>query len=118
VTTVHGVMRTTNREVEIAGVRIPKDADIYVHYASAQRDEAMFENAETFDIHRPRLHQQIAFGRFVHLCLGAPLARLEVRVALECFMDRIPNLRLVEAQEERYLPNLLSPGLASLKVQW
>jgi cytochrome P450 len=51
-------------------------------------------------------------------CLGAPLARLEARVAAECLLDRLPGLRLVAGQEETWLPHLLTPGLASLELEW
>jgi cytochrome P450 len=59
---------------------------------SANRDEAQFPNADTFDIHRaPNRH--LAFGYGIHFCLGAPLARLESKIALDILLDRFPNLR-------------------------
>jgi cytochrome P450 len=118
VTSVHGVTRTTTREVTIAGVRIPESADIYIHYGAAQRDEAVFADPNSFDVDRANLSKHFAFGRYAHMCLGAPLARLEARVALECFADRIPDMHLVEGQLEEWVPNLLTPGLKQLLVAW
>jgi cytochrome P450 len=117
-TSVYGVPRVTTRPVRLAGVDIPAGADLYVHYAAAQRDDAVFDDPDTFDIRRPNVHRQFAFGRGIHTCLGAPLARLEARVAAECLLDRLPGLRLVAGQEETWLPHLLTPGLARLELEW
>jgi len=117
-TSVYGVPRVTTRPVRLAGVDIPAGADLYVHYAAAQRDDAVFEHPDTFDILRANVHRQFAFGRGIHTCLGAPLARLEARVAAECLLDRLPGLRLAAGQQETWLPHLLTPGLARLELQW
>jgi cytochrome P450 len=92
--------------------------DLYVHYAAAQRDDSVFGDPDAFDILRPNVHRHFAFGRGIHTCLGAPLARLEARVAAECLLDRLPGLRLVAGQEETWLPHLLTPGLARLELEW
>jgi cytochrome P450 len=52
------------------------------------------------------------------MCLGAPLARLETRVALERVLDRMPDVELVPGQPEEWVPNFLAPGLASLELRW
>lgn len=117
-TPVHGVLRTTTREVELHGVKIPADSDLYLSYASAQRDENVFADPDMFDIHRKDVYKHYAFGRFVHVCLGASLARMEAEETLNAFLDRLPALKLVEGQEERWTPNILSPNLQSLKVRW
>ena len=117
-TPVHGVLRTTTRDVELHGVTIPADSDVYIYYASAQRDEAVFQDPDRFDIHRADVYKHFAFGRFVHVCLGAPLARLEAQETLNAFLSRLPNLRLVEGQPESWTPNILSPGLQNLQAQW
>jgi cytochrome P450 len=117
-TSVYGVPRVTTRAVTLAGVDIPAGADLYVHYAAAQRDDSVFDDPDAFDILRPNVHRQFAFGRGIHTCLGAPLARLEARVAAECLLDRLPGLRLVTGQEETWLPHLLTPGLARLELEW
>jgi cytochrome P450 len=117
-TSVHGVLRTTTRDVELHGVTIPADSDIYIYYASAQRDENVFRDPNRFDIHRADVYKHFAFGRFVHVCLGAPLARMEAEETLHAFLDRLPNMRLVAGQTESWTPNILSPGLQSLRIQW
>ena len=117
-TPVHGVLRTTNREVEIGGVTIPADADVYLYYASAHRDDSVFAEPDTFDIERKDAFRHMAFGRYVHVCLGAPLARLEAEETLNAFLDRLPSMRLVEGQPEEWTPNILSPGLNHLLVKW
>ena len=117
-TSVHGVTRTTTRDVTLGGVAIPSGSDLYIHYAAAQRDESMFSNPDLFDIDRENVKHHFAFGKWTHICLGAPLARLEVRVALECFVERIPEMRLVPNQPEEWVPHMLTPGLSSLLVEW
>lgn len=117
-TSVRGIMRATNREVEIAGVRIPKDADLYLHFGVAQRDPEVFSDPERFDIHRENLRRHFAFGKWTHICLGAPLARLETRVTIECLLDRTPQVRLASDQDEQWEPSLLTPGLRSLIFEW
>ncbi|WP_024934888.1 cytochrome P450 [Actinomadura welshii] len=118
-TSVHGVTRTTTRPVTLGGVDLPEGADLYVHYAAAQRDPEIFDDPDALDVHRPNVKRHFAFGRGVHTCLGAPLARLEARVALECLIDRLPNLRLApDAPPERWIPSMLTPGLERLDLEW
>lgn len=115
---VQGVLRVTTREVDVGGVTIPEGADVYLYYASADRDPSAFADPDKFDIHRQDVGRHMGFGRLVHFCLGAPMARLEAEEALNAFLDRLPSMRLVEGREERWIPNLLSPGLQNLPVTW
>jgi cytochrome P450 len=117
-TSVHGVTRTTTRDVVIGDVEIPAGSDLYVHYAGAQRDASVFADPDAFDIDRENVKHHFAFGKWTHICLGAPLARLETRVALECFAGRIPDMRLVPDQLEEWIPHMLTPGLTSLRIEW
>jgi cytochrome P450 len=117
-TSVRGIMRATNREVEIAGVRIPEDANLYLHFGVAQRDPEIFTNPDAFDIHRENLRQHFAFGKWTHFCLGAPLARLETRLTIECLADRTPQVRLTADPDDEWEPSLLTPGLRSLILEW
>jgi cytochrome P450 len=118
VTPVRGVRRTAMREATVGGVTIPEGAELYVHYGAPQRDAEVFRDPDSFDITRDDLNKHFAFGRWTHMCLGAPLARLEGRVMLECIIDRIPDVRLVEPQPERWAPNLLTPHFGSLLLEW
>jgi cytochrome P450 len=113
-----GSRRLAKNDVKIGDVTIPKGAQIYVLHASPQRDETVFPDPDTFDIHRDNLNKHMTFGRYTHACLGAPRARLEGRVACETFLDRIPNMRLVDGQEYHWIPNMTIPGFLSLEVEW
>lgn len=117
-TPVHGVVRTTTRDVDVHGVTIPADSDVYLYYASAQRDGDVFAEPDQFNIHRTDVYKHYAFGRFVHVCLGASLARMEAEETLNAFLERLPQIRLVDGQPENWTPNILSPGLQSLKATW
>lgn len=79
--------RKAKQPVELGGREIPAGAPVSVAIISAGRDEAEFKDANTFDIHRGPV-RHLAFGMGVHFCLGAPLARLEVGIALRALMTR------------------------------
>jgi cytochrome P450 len=85
--------RYTIEDVELHGHLIPKGSTVLVGIASANRDEAAFKNADQFDITR-KPNQHIAFGLGIHYCLGAPLARLEGKLAFSALLTRFPNLEL------------------------
>jgi len=79
---VQALFRIAKKDIELHGVTIPQGAMINTRYAAANRDERHFPQADTFDVRRnPRDH--IGFGAGVHACLGAALARLEVKIAFE-----------------------------------
>jgi cytochrome P450 len=86
--TVRSVYRLVMEDVELSGVRIPKGSRVLLLIGSANRDEAHFPDAERFDIDRGGMNN-LPFGHGIHFCLGAPLARLEARVALEELLPRI-----------------------------
>ena len=86
------MFRVTTQDTRIGDKDIPAGAGVAAWIGSADRDEEQFPNAAAFDIHRsPNRH--LAFGYGIHFCLGAPLARLESKVALGILLDRFPNLR-------------------------
>jgi cytochrome P450 len=82
-TPYRGFARTANRDVEIQGRSIREGEPIALLYASANRDEAVFEHADQFDMNRPNIDEHLAFGMGPHMCAGMPLARLELRIAIE-----------------------------------
>ena len=86
-TPIHHFRRTATRDTEIRGQKIRENDKVVVWYSSANRDEEVFENPFRFDIARtPNDHVSFGFGR--HFCLGANLARLEMRVVFETLLER------------------------------
>jgi cytochrome P450 len=115
---VVGMMRTTTEPVELSGTQVPAGARLLLLFASANRDEALFEEPDRFDIHRASSSRHLGFSHGAHYCVGAQLARLEARVVLELLLERIPHLRLVPGQSRDYLPSLLHRSLRQLWVDW
>ena len=113
-----GTMRQTREPVELGGKAIPAGAMVWASNSSANHDEAVFSEAGRYDATRERTAGHLAFGQGVHFCIGAPLARLEMRVALERLSARLPSLRLVPGQRLEYPPNIILRGLRELLVEW
>jgi cytochrome P450 len=91
-----GLWRAVAEDTEIGGVPIPAGSWLHVIWASANRDDAVFDAPERFNIDRPDTAKQLAFGLGTHFCLGAPLARMEGRVALTTLFTRLRDLRLAD----------------------
>lgn len=92
--------RTVTANMELGGVHVPRGSKLSVGLASANRDPQRFENPDAFDITRPDAHRNIAFGKGIHVCIGAPLARLEAQIAFETLFRRFPKLRLAVSADE------------------
>jgi cytochrome P450 len=90
---VQYLTRTATRDVEIHGKVIPEGARVLAMYASANRDERVFENAEEFDPSRPT-KRHLAFGEGIHFCIGAGLGRLEARIAVELLLESFPDYEI------------------------
>jgi cytochrome P450 len=102
----------------VGGVLLPKGARLLLLYSSANHDEAHFDAPERFDLQRES-SAHLSFGRGIHFCLGAGLARLELRIALELLIERIPQLRLVPGQDYGYRQELLIlRAIRHLQVEW
>jgi cholest-4-en-3-one 26-monooxygenase len=93
VTPIKDMVRTTTRDVVLRGEAIGAGAEVMLLYPSANRDEAVFDRAATFDAGRV-VNPHLAFGFGAHFCLGNQLARLELRVMFERLFDRLPDLAL------------------------
>jgi len=98
---------------EICGVPVPRGAELGLMFGSSNRDPDAFEHPDELDITRdPNPH--ITFGAGIHFCLGAPLARLEMQIAFDTILRRMPNLRLLA--EPEWKPTYIIRGLKSLTV--
>jgi cytochrome P450 family 142 subfamily A polypeptide 1 len=100
VTPIINMVRVTTEDVEIRGVKIPKGSQVIMNYTAANRDEDMFVEPHTFDVTRsPNPH--IAFGWGPHLCLGASLARLELR---SIYTELFKQTNTIEFTDPNYQP--------------
>ncbi|OXM53571.1 cytochrome P450 [Amycolatopsis alba] len=109
------VARATTTEVELGGRTIPADSMVFTWVAAANRDPRTFTNPGVFDparAHNPHL----AFGRGIHFCIGAPLARLEGKTALNILLDRFPHLRTDPAVPPSFIPSPHMTGVNELQL--
>ncbi|WP_440073235.1 cytochrome P450 [Streptosporangium sp. OZ121] len=112
-----GTTRHATRDVVVGGVTIPAGARVHVMNGAPGRDPELVEDADTFDVRRRDRTRHHAFGYGVHFCAGAPLARMELRVAVETLTSRFPRMRLVPDFQPDYVPGgYMLRGMASLAV--
>jgi hypothetical protein len=113
---VQSTVRFTKEPMQLGGSEIPARAFALMIVAAANRDPAQFKDPQKFDITRdPNDH--VAFGEGIHFCIGAPLARMEARVAFEEMLSRFPALRLKDpAMKPTYKGSYFLRGLESLPV--
>ena len=114
-TPYRGFARTANRDLEIRGCPIARGEPIALNYASANRDEEVFENPDEFILNRPNIAQSLAFGRGPHHCPGAALARLELRVALEELLGRTREFAISGPITPTRMPEL---GVLSVRMRF
>jgi cytochrome P450 len=115
----HATFRVTTDAVELDGVEIPPRRQVLVCLGGADRDPDAFDRPDDLDVGRPRT-PHLAFGHGIHFCLGAPLARLEGRVAFTALLSRFPELRLAVARHElrwTHGDGLVLRGLDELPVR-
>ena len=89
--------RMARRSTRIGDVDVPAGTSLLVMNGAANRDPRRFDEPNEFRLDRPNILQHIAFGRGIHTCPGAPIARAEVRVSLERILNRMADIRLSEA---------------------
>jgi cytochrome P450 len=109
--------RLAKVDVEIGGITIPAGSKVMLGFASADRDAAIFENPDTFDVTRENAELHLEFGKGAHLCLGMALGRMETRITLELLSELTPDIALVPDQTFEYSPNALFRGLRQLMIQ-
>jgi cytochrome P450 len=111
-----GLFRRTTRAVELGGVELPEGARVMAHFGSANRDVCAFAEPDAVDPTREGLQRHLAFGKGIHFCIGAPLARLELRIGLPLLLRRLPGLRPAGGAERE--PVFFARGFRSLEVEW
>ena len=112
-----GMWRIATRDVDVAGTSIPAGSRVVIMYASANRDETLFPDGDSFEPNRDNLSQHLSFGKGNHFCLGASLSRLETTVALEELSRRIHSFSLSSGNEIRYQPSFMLRGLKRLDLE-
>jgi hypothetical protein len=113
-TSVIAWRRRTTRAVRVGDTDIPAGARLLLMLGGAGRDAASFPDPERFDVHREDAGRHLAFGKGIHFCLGAPLARMEVRIVLELLTAAAPDLELVGDQRLDFPPNVSFRGPSQL----
>jgi cytochrome P450 len=122
---VKGDFRLSRVDTEVGGVDIPAGTTLMVISAGANRDPRRFTDPDTFDPARTNARQHITFGRGIHSCPGAPLARAETRIAIERLLDRTAEIRISEgrhgpagARRFSYIPTYILRGLIDLNLEF
>jgi cytochrome P450 family 142 subfamily A polypeptide 1 len=117
VTPIMNFKRTATRDHVLRGQTIRAGQQVLMLYGSANRDEAVFQRPDTFDVTRePNPH--LAFGIGTHFCLGANLARLEIRVMFEELFRRLPDIRLAPGGEVVRYPSTFIRGWSAMPVEF
>jgi cytochrome P450 len=116
-TSVPAWRRVTTAPTTLAGVELAEGTELLIWIAASNRDPAVFESPDRFDMRRADGHHALSFGKGAHYCLGAALGRLEAQMALEELVRRRPRLRLVSGQEMRFAENISFRGPLELWVE-
>jgi cytochrome P450 len=112
-----GLFRICTEDAEIAGTKITKGSMLWVMFGSANRDERVFPDPDRFDPDRENLNEGVAFGRGAHFCIGAQLARLELRVLFEELSKEIESIRFAPGTTLEYEPSFILRGLRELHIE-
>jgi cytochrome P450 len=109
------LMRSVHKDTTLGGVDIPAGATVLLMWGAANRDPDAFENPDELVLNRPRHH--VAFGRGIHTCVGAPLARLEARIVLTVLLERTSSITLDPDQPPLWVDSLQVRRHERLPVQ-
>ncbi len=120
---VRGDFRLSKVPVDVGGIRLPAGTTVMLVNAAANRDPAKFPDADSFDPHRENARSHVTFGRGVHSCPGAPLARAEAVIGIGRLLDRTSHIDIDEeqhgppgARRYRYVPTFILRGLTRLHL--
>ncbi|WP_165190878.1 cytochrome P450 [Caulobacter soli] len=116
--------RIARKDSRIGHLETPAGTKVMIALAAANRDPRRWEDPQAFTLNRPRIKEHLAFGRGAHVCAGAPLARVEVRLILEKFLEHTSNIELVEekhgppgARTLEFEPSFIIRGLGNLHLK-
>jgi cytochrome P450 len=122
---VKGDFRLSRVPSTVGGVDIPAGTTLMVLNGAANRDPKQFDEPDRLDPARPNARRHIAFGRGVHSCPGAPLARADARVCIERLLDRTTDIRIAEdkhgpaeRRHYQYVPTFILRGLTELHLEF
>lgn len=113
---IHVLMRDCIEEIVLHDVAIPAGAKVAFGLAAANRDERVYDDPDAFRLDRPSARDHLAFGGGPHICPGAALARLEGRIAVEVFVERVDAVRLVDGYRREPVPVFWANGPRALPV--
>ncbi len=116
-TSVFNWRRRTTREVELEGLTIPQGANVFLVFGSANRDDRQFPDPDRFDVERPDVRRHLGLGFGEHFCVGAGLARLQLKIVLEELTTALPNLDIVPGSPVRTIDNASFCGPRSLWLE-
>jgi cytochrome P450 len=119
-TPARGIVRRVKQDVEIGGHKIPEGSNIFALVQSANNDPAHFGCPAKLDIYRPaaEMKKSLHFGVGNHTCIGISVARLDMRIAIETAITRLPNLRVVPDQEILVQPGMIFHRPANIEFEW
>ena len=109
--------RVAKRDAELCGTRVRAGERLMVSWAAANRDPAVFDDPDRLRIERSQGRRHLAFGRGIHFCVGAPIARLEMQVALEELLARTRRFALDAAAPSRHVPSIFIRRLVDLQLR-
>lgn len=119
------IYRLATKTTTVGGVKVPAGTVVSIGLPGANHDPTRFEDPETFNIDRPRVRDNLSFSRGTHACPGAPLARMEARVAIDRMLERIADIRISEehhgpahARRYRFAPTYAFRSLSDLHVEF
>ncbi len=115
---IRGFFRQVTQDTTLGGVALPKGSRTFIMYESGNHDETQFADPDRFDIYRQDAKKHLAFGKGIHFCVGAPLAKLEGRIAFDLVFQRLPNLRLRTDEPAVRRPYLMLRGFEHLPLAW
>jgi cytochrome P450 len=111
------LMRSVRNDTTLGGVHIPAGSTVLLLWGAANHDEHEYEHPDTIDLHRTPPKHHLAFGRGIHFCVGAPLARLEARIVLTALLERTTGLTLDPDRPPRWVHSLMIRRHEQLPIQ-